>query len=139
MPHPRPGEPCAFHSQETTWLACRDGRHRWQAFREALAAAGFTGIGSTEELSGDGYWHHYAHTIRPADPDELRAADRAAAAIAEAYGVRYDEWMVGRDHKTDELRPASSAEIAELMKQDERSFRLAQDATRRATAERPDD
>jgi hypothetical protein len=71
--------------------------HERQAFREALRAAGFTGIGSDEEMSGDGYWHHWSHTIRRADPEALRAADETAAAIAETHGVRYDEWAIVRN------------------------------------------
>jgi hypothetical protein len=96
-----------------------------QTFREALRAAGFTGIGSDEELSGDGYWHHWSHTIRRADPEALRAADESAAAIARAHGVRYDEWMILRNVKTGELNPASAEDEARLRADDERSFLIA--------------
>jgi Regulator of ribonuclease activity B len=96
-----------------------------QAFRDALRAAGFTGIGSDEELAGDGYWHHWSHTIRTADMNALRDADRTAEAIARAHGVRYDEWMVLRNLSTGELRPAAPDDIARLKTQDERSFSVA--------------
>jgi len=102
--------------------------HERQAFREALRDGGFTGIGTDEEVTGDRYYHHWSHTIRPADPEILRTADGKAAAIAEAHGVRYDEWMVLRNLKTGELRPASDADAERLRAQDEHSFAVARRA-----------
>jgi hypothetical protein len=102
-----------------------------QAFREALLAADFTGVGSDEELSGNGYWHHWSHTIRPADGDGLRAADRSASAIARAHHVRYDEWQIFRDLQTGELRPASSSDDVQLRAQDARSMQVARRARER--------
>jgi hypothetical protein len=95
-----------------------------QAFREALRAGGFTGIGSDEEVSGNGYWHHWSHTVRQADPEGLRAADAAAAAIADAHDVRYGGWAIVRE-LTGSLRPASVEDAARLRADDERSFRIA--------------
>jgi hypothetical protein len=75
-----------------------------RAFRDALVAVGFTNLGTDTEGSDDHYWHHWSHTIRPADRDALREADRVAASVADAHGVRYDEWQVARDEKTGKLR-----------------------------------
>jgi hypothetical protein len=74
------------------------------AFRRALIAAGFTGVGSDEELTGDEFWHHYSHTIRLADPSTLLTADAEAAAISQAHGVQYDGWEIVRVHGTGALR-----------------------------------
>jgi hypothetical protein len=89
-------------------------RQERRAFLQALVAAGFTGVGTDEELTGDEYWHHHSHTIRPADPSVLTAADSAAAAIAQAHAVQYDGWNVVRDHRSGALRPASEDDIREL-------------------------
>ena len=77
-----------------------------QAFRDALLAAGFTELGAdTEGGPDDGYYLHYwSHTIRTADRNALREADRVAADISEEHGVRYDDWQVARDSATGELR-----------------------------------
>ena len=56
----------------------------------------FVEIGADEELSGDGYWHHWAHTVFDADADALREADRRAQEAAEAHGVHYDGWHIVR-------------------------------------------
>jgi nicotinamide mononucleotide adenylyltransferase len=101
-----------------------------QSFRQALRDAGFTGIGTTNEVGDDPYWHHWSHTIRHADPDELRAADESAARLAREHGVRYDEWMIFRSD-TGELRPASSADAARLANEDARSFEVARRARER--------
>src|SRR5947209_4245627 len=59
-------------------------------FRDALRQAGFgtTGrfaqIATDEEVSGDGYWHHWAFTVFDADPETLRSADERARRIASA-------------------------------------------------------
>jgi hypothetical protein len=79
-----------------------------RAFREAMEAAGFTNLGSDTEASDDQYWHHWSHTIRPADRGMLREADRVAASISSLHGVRYDEWQVARDDRTAQLRPVDS-------------------------------
>jgi hypothetical protein len=73
-----------------------------------MEAAGFTNLGSDVEGSGDEYWHHWSHTIRPANRDALRHANRVAASIASVHGVRYDEWQVARDDDTGQLRPVDS-------------------------------
>jgi hypothetical protein len=46
-----------------------------------------------------------SHTIKPADRDILREADRVAASMAAEHSVRYDEWQVARDGTAGELRP----------------------------------
>lgn len=102
-----------------------------QRFRAALRAAGFTRVGTTEELTGDGCWHHYSHTVRPANPDALHAADRAAAALAAEHGVHYDTWNVVRDSETGELAQASEADILRAREYDERAERLERDAIAR--------
>lgn len=79
-----------------------------RAFREAMEDAGFTNLGSDTEGSDEHYWHHWSHTIRPADRHTLREADRLAASIAAAHGVRYDEWQVARDDSTAQLRRVDS-------------------------------
>lgn len=72
------------------------------AFHDALRQSGFgtpgrfTEIGADEELEGDGYWHHWAFTVLEARPKELRQADKRARELAEAHGVRYDDWKVTR-------------------------------------------
>ena len=74
-----------------------------EAFHDALREAGFgtpsrfTEVGADEELEGDGYWHHWAFTVFEATEPALRAADQRARTVAEAHGVRYDQWMVQRD------------------------------------------
>jgi len=60
--------------------------------RDAMEDAGFDNMAADTESTNDYYWHHWSHTIRAADRDALREADRAAAAIAAKHGVRYDEW-----------------------------------------------
>jgi hypothetical protein len=76
------------------------------AFREAVRDAGFgtpgphTEIGSDEEVTGDGYWHHWAHTVFMADPDALRGASARAQTLATEHGVGYNAWAVQRvDHR----------------------------------------
>jgi hypothetical protein len=76
-----------------------------QAFRDALAAAGFADLGADTEGSDPNYLHYWSHTIRSASRDELRAADRLAAVIAHEHGVRYDGWEVARSTATGELHP----------------------------------
>jgi hypothetical protein len=78
-----------------------------QTFRDALLAAGFTDVGADTEggPDDDHYLHYWSHTIRTADRDMLREADRIAAEIAEKHGVQYDEWQVARNATTGELRP----------------------------------
>jgi hypothetical protein len=78
-----------------------------RAFRQALEAAGFTKAGMDTEGYDDHYWHHWSHTFRRADPEQLRAADRLAAEIAAAHGVQYDEWEVVRHEQDGTLRPAT--------------------------------
>jgi hypothetical protein len=102
-----------------------------QRFRVALCAAGFTRVGTTEELTGDGCWHHYSHTVRRADPDALRAADRAAAAVAAEHSVHYDTWKVVRDSQTGELAPASEGDILRAREYDERAERVEREAIER--------
>ena len=68
-------------------------------FREALKRVGFGlngEVDSTEELTGDGYWHHYAFTETAADPATCERLDWLAEATANAHGVRYDGWRVAR-------------------------------------------
>jgi hypothetical protein len=46
-----------------------------ERFRDELSASGFgPEIGSDEEASGDGYWHHWAFTVLRAEPAVLRAS-----------------------------------------------------------------
>ena len=77
----------------------------------ALRQAGFgtTGrfaqIGTDEEVSGDGYWHHWTFTVFDADPETLRSADERARRIASAHGVRYDGWKVQRHVPFETGRP----------------------------------
>jgi hypothetical protein len=75
------------------------------AFRDALLAAGFSNVGADTEGSDPYYLHYWSHTIRFADRDPLREADRRAAVIADEHGVRYDAWEVARNSTTGELRP----------------------------------
>ena len=77
-------------------------REQRSAFRDDLRAVGLgvepTGeIGSDEEITGDGYWHLWAFSLLPANREALVDAHRRAREIAEAHGVRYDEWCVMRD------------------------------------------
>ena len=71
-------------------------------FRDALREAGFgttrrfAEIGTDEEVSAYGYWHHWAFTVFDADPAMLRRADGRARSIANERGVRYDGWKVQR-------------------------------------------
>ncbi len=70
-----------------------------QAFRDQLRAAGFGAggeVASDEEVTGDGYWHHYAHTLIPASPETCRELDTKATEIAASHGVRYDLWHLAR-------------------------------------------
>lgn len=68
--------------------------------REALKGSGF-GIGgdvdSDEEITGDGYWHHWAYTVIPASAEKCLRLDRLAEEIAREHGARYNGWMVVRD------------------------------------------
>ena len=83
-----------------------------ETFRDALREAGFGApdppgeVGVTEEVSGDGYWHHWAFTILAASSEELTAADDRACRIAAANGVRYDSWEVQR--RPDRVGPPKS-------------------------------
>jgi hypothetical protein len=105
-----------------------------QRFRAGLRAAGFARVGTTEELTGDGCWHHYSHTVWRADPNVLRAADRTAAAVAAQHGVEYDSWEVVRDSQTGELKEASEADILKAREYDQHAERVERDAiARRAT------
>jgi hypothetical protein len=76
------------------------------AFQDELRANGFgtpgpfREIGADEELTGDGYWHHWAFTALKASPVQLRRADETAQSIASAHGVRYDGWHVERHRVT---------------------------------------
>ena len=99
-----------------------------QRFRAALRAAGFTGVGTDEELSGSGCWHHYSHTVRLADPNVLGAADRAAAAVAAAHGVQYDRWFVVRDPHTGEPKAASEADILKAREGNKRAEQIEREA-----------
>jgi hypothetical protein len=71
-------------------------------FRDALLEAGFgtigkfAEIGTDEEATDDGYWHHWTFTVFEASPERLRGADEVARELAHAHGVRYDGWMVQR-------------------------------------------
>jgi hypothetical protein len=81
-------------------------------FREALKEAAFgvstdkvsefgvswdeAEVGSTEEVEGDGFWHHWTFTALPASPDVLSDAHRRAWSLADSHGVRYDGWEVQR-------------------------------------------
>ena len=56
----------------------------------------FAEIGSTEEVQGDGLWHHWTFTAFAAEPENLVRADGAARRIADAHDVGYDGWMVQR-------------------------------------------
>ncbi len=82
------------------------------AFHDALRAAGFgtpgkvTEIGADEELTGNGYWHHWAFTVSEANADELRAADERARELATSHGVQYDGWEVKRHATTGAPEPA---------------------------------
>lgn len=73
-----------------------------------MEAAGFTNLGSDTEGSDERYWRHWSHTIRPADRDTLREADRVAASIAALHDVRYGEWVVARDDNTAQMRRVDS-------------------------------
>jgi hypothetical protein len=46
-------------------------------------------IGADEELTGYGYWHHWAFTVFTASPEELTRADEVAQRIANEHGVTY--------------------------------------------------
>ena len=71
-----------------------------RTFQEQLRGAGFGAggeVSAVEEVTGDGYWHHYSYTRISASVGICREMDRTAAQIAAAYLVRYDEWGVARD------------------------------------------
>jgi hypothetical protein len=74
-----------------------------RTFREALVASGFGSgdheakIGTDEEVTGDGLWHHWSFTVLQATPEILTAADAKAAQVAADHGVRYDGWKVQRE------------------------------------------
>ena len=106
------------------------------AFRDAMRAAGFTSLGASQESTGDRLWHYWSDTIRPADPDVLRSADRTAAATADAHGVRYDEWMIERD-PSGELRPASAEDAARIETHDAAQREAAARFTSRMARGRP--
>jgi len=75
-------------------------------FRADLAAAGFgPELGSDEESSGDGFWHHWSFTALLADPATLKLADQRARQVAGDHGVRYDGWKVQRERADHEGRP----------------------------------
>jgi hypothetical protein len=70
-----------------------------QKFREALRGAGFGvrgEVNSDEEITGDGYWHHWAYTETRASAKACKRLDRIAEKISVEHGVRYDGWMVAR-------------------------------------------
>ncbi|MGH2999478.1 MAG: ribonuclease E inhibitor RraB [Gaiellaceae bacterium] len=75
-----------------------------RAFRDALAEAGFTGIGADTEGPESYYLHFWSYTVRRAEPNELRAAAQLAAELGEARGARLDGWEVNR-LRNGELRP----------------------------------
>ena len=87
-----------------------------RAFREALLAAGFgTGgrdaeIGTDEEVTGDGYWHHWSFTALRATPEILTAADASAAQIAADHGVHYGGWKVQREVADNDGQPRLALE-----------------------------
>ena len=83
-------------------------RAQRSAFRAALVQAGFAEVGMDTEGTDNRFWHHWSHTLRRAERNALREADRLAAQIATDHGVRYDEWQVARDPQTGRLRPAES-------------------------------
>lgn len=71
-----------------------------RAFREDLRSAGFGvdgEVSADEEITGDGFWHHYAFTRIAASVERCEEMDALARAIAERHGVRYDRWNVVRD------------------------------------------
>lgn len=74
--------------------------HERALFRDALSASGFgTGphdIGTDEETTGDGYWHHWSFTTMDASGAALDDADERAATCAAQHEVRYDGWEVTR-------------------------------------------
>ena len=63
-----------------------------------LREAGFgtIEIGSDEQDTGNGYWHHWAFTVFDAVPDVLRDADQRAREIADSHGANYNGWEVQR-------------------------------------------
>jgi hypothetical protein len=69
-----------------------------ERFRAELNANGFgPAIGSDEEVSGNGYWHHWAFTELLAEPAVLEQADERARQVAATSGVRYEGWKVQRE------------------------------------------
>lgn len=72
-------------------------------FHAALRDGGFgtpgrvAEIGADEEITGDGYWHHWAFTLLDASAEVLRGADERARQLAHQHGVQYDTWEVQRD------------------------------------------
>jgi Regulator of ribonuclease activity B len=72
------------------------------AFRAELKSAGFGESGEVsadEEITGDGYWHHYAFTKLNASVERCEELDKIARAVADKHGVRYDHWEVVRDRE----------------------------------------
>jgi hypothetical protein len=73
------------------------------AFQRALREDGFgtpgrvREIGADEEITGDGYWHHWAFTLIEASEEPLRAAEERARRVAEQHGVQFDGWEVQRE------------------------------------------
>src|SRR4051812_22990840 len=73
-----------------------------EQFRAELRASGFgPEIGSDEEVSGNGYWHHWAFTKLLADSAVLENANQRARKVAATHGVRYDGWKVQREDADD--------------------------------------
>jgi hypothetical protein len=76
-----------------------------EAFRDALAATGVgtpsTGfpdpIGTDEEVTGDGYWHHWLFAALPAAESDLRRVANEMQAVARRFGCTFDGWGVQRD------------------------------------------
>jgi hypothetical protein len=72
-------------------------------FKQALRSAGFhepenaRSVGSDEEITGDGHWHHWAFTRVVDELKALEAADRTVGSVSRTHGVRYDGWSFGDD------------------------------------------
>lgn len=78
---------------------------------EELRRLGWPSVGMDEELTGDDFWHVYAHRRRgvlsEAGVGELR---REMEAVAERHGGTFDTWEVGGGRG---LRHAKPGEIPE--------------------------
>ena len=74
------------------------------AFRRALWQAGFGDdrdwdVSSDVEADDPYYLHHCSHTLARASAAVLARADSLAREIAFRHGVRYDGWIVQRQHR----------------------------------------